>query len=79
MPCFLRALIDTASQTIFISRQLQPKIDLHTYSTAAGTIVGPNAAAIASSRKVCIVSLRSPINPSFELTTEAYIVEKLSG
>ena len=34
---------------------------------------------LASSRKVCIVSLRSVIDPSFVLITEAYVVEKLSG
>ena len=74
-----RALIDPASQATFISRKLQRKLDLPTYSVPAATITGLNGAVVAHSRKVRIVSLRSPIDPSFKLTTEAYVVEKLSG
>ena len=74
-----KARIDPASQTTFISRQCERKLDLPTYLAPAATIVGLNGAVAANSRKVCIVSLRSPIDPSFELTTEAHVVEKLSG
>ena len=74
-----RALMDPASQATFISRRLQRELDLSKYSPPAATIVGLNGAVVANSRIVCIVSLWSPIDLSFKLTTEAYVVEQLTG
>ena len=34
---------------------------------------------VANLTKVCIILLGSPIDPSFELITEAYVAEKLAG
>ena len=54
----------SASQKLlatFISRELQWKLDLPTYSAPAAAIVGLKDAVVASRRKKCIVSLRSPI------------------
>ena len=68
-----RSLIDPASEATFISRKLQRKLDLPTFLAPAANVV------VANSKKVCIISLGSPTNPLFRLTTEAYVVEQLTG
>ena len=45
----------------------------------SATAVGLKGAVAANSTKVCIVSLGSSIDPAFSLTTEAYVVDKLTG
>ena len=74
-----RALIDPASQATSISRKLQRKLDLPIYLALGTTIMGLHGAVVANSTEVCIVSLWSPIHRSSKLSTEAYVVEQLTG
>ena len=51
---------------------------LPTFSIPAAVIIVIDAV-VANSRKVCIISLCSPIVPEFKLTTEANVIENLTG
>ena len=74
-----RVLIDPVSQATFISRKLQRKLDLPTLSAPSATFVGLNGAVAANYCTVCIASLGFSIDPTFSLTTKAYVVDKLTG
>ena len=74
-----RALIDPASHATFVSRRLQRKLDLPTFSVPSAAIFGLNGAIAANSTRVCSVSLGSPIDPEFHLQTDAYVVEQLTA
>ncbi|XP_075150742.1 uncharacterized protein LOC142224843 [Haematobia irritans] len=77
--CSARALIDPASQATFISRKLQKKLALPIFPVTSANIVGLNGTISAKSTNVCRISLCSPIDPTFELSTDAYVVDKLTG
>ena len=73
-----RALIDPTSQDTFITRKLQSKLDLPTLLEPAAAVVGLNGAVAVNATKACIVSQASSIDPAFRLTTETYVVDKLT-
>lgn len=77
--CSVRALIDPASQASFISRKLQRKLSLPIFSAPGAEIVGLNGAIASTATQRCSITLKSPIDHRFEVTTEAYLVEKLTG
>ncbi|XP_075155869.1 uncharacterized protein LOC142229212 [Haematobia irritans] len=77
--CSARALIDPASQATFISRKLQKKLALPIFPVTSANIVGLNGTISAKSTNVCRISLCSPIDPTFKLSTDAYVVYQLTG
>lgn len=77
--CSARALIDPASQATFISKRLQKKLSIPTFSAPTAEITGLSGSVAATSSKICYISIGSSIDPQFKIRTEAYVVEKLTG
>lgn len=74
-----RALIDPCSQATFITKRLQKRLCIPTFSTQMAEISGIHETVSATSSKRCLLSIGSPIDPNFKIQTEAYVVEKLTG
>lgn len=74
----VRALIDSASEATFISTRLQNKLLLETRSSKT-EIHGLNDVLTATSTQLCCIRIGSPIDSSFETSTNAFVVKRLTG
>ncbi|XP_065362051.1 uncharacterized protein LOC135955621 [Calliphora vicina] len=77
--CAARALVDPGSQGTFISRRLQRKLSIPTFSVPSTNVTGMMDCLAGNSSTMCVLSVGSPIDPSFKLKICAYVVEKITG
>ncbi|XP_073838563.1 uncharacterized protein [Musca autumnalis] len=73
-----RALIDPASEASFITERLQRLIGI-TATTTLASISGINQTVSTTSRKLCSVSITSPLDASRSINTTALILPSISG
>ncbi|XP_061396698.1 uncharacterized protein LOC133332313, partial [Musca vetustissima] len=78
VPYLVRALIDPASESSFLSERLQNRLKLPVHSTNA-TISGVNCTVSATSRKSCSLRIGSPVDSCVVLETIAFVLPSISG
>ncbi|GBP96517.1 hypothetical protein EVAR_69874_1 [Eumeta japonica] len=78
LKCTVRALIDSASEATFISKKLQRHLGLNTRVSEA-QIHGLSDSVTATSAQSCEIKIGSPVDPSFELASNALVITKLTG
>lgn len=74
----VRALIDPASEASFISRRTQKKLSLP-YQHSQTEIVGLGGSVTATSSQICLISIGSLVEPSFNMDVPVFVVDKLTG
>lgn len=77
--CVARALIDPCSQGTFVSKRLQRKLSLPTFSVPVTRISGVNCSSGGASSDMCYLTIGSTLDPQFETRIEAHVVDKLTG
>ncbi|XP_037825847.1 uncharacterized protein LOC119613853 [Lucilia sericata] len=76
--CTVRALIDSASEATFISKKLQASLAIPT-KTSHTTITGLSGSLSAIATRICTITISSPLEKLFKTSTDAFVVNKLTG
>ncbi|XP_046808394.1 uncharacterized protein LOC111688723 [Lucilia cuprina] len=72
------ALIDSASEATFISKKLQASLAIPT-KTSHTTITGLSGSLSATATRICTITISSPLEKLFKTSTDAFVVNKLTG
>ena len=74
----VRALIDSASESSFVSEGLQRRLNLTTHSMQS-RVSGINNSVSVCSRKICTLKISSDLDSSIILNTTALVLPQISG